>query len=64
MLYILLAKQLIEGMMKVDPAHRLTSKEILFHPWIKVKPITDYLTKQEIIFMKDTDKDLYNCVRV
>lgn len=29
------AKQLIEGMLKKDPAHRLTSKEILSHPWIK-----------------------------
>ena len=29
------AKQLIEGMLKVDPAYRLTSKEVLFHPWMK-----------------------------
>jgi len=29
------AKQLIEGMLKVDPAHRLTSKEVLSHPWMK-----------------------------
>ncbi|XP_057314591.1 serine/threonine-protein kinase 33-like isoform X2 [Hydractinia symbiolongicarpus] len=29
------AKQLVEAMLKVDPAHRLTSKEILCHPWIK-----------------------------
>jgi len=35
-LFCLLAKQLVDGMMKVDPAHRLTSKEILSHPWIKV----------------------------
>jgi len=32
------AKQLIECTMKVDPAHRLTSKEILHHPWIKGEP--------------------------
>eukprot|EP00111_Clytia_hemisphaerica_P000286 TCONS_00000725-protein len=29
------AKELVEGLMKVDPAHRLTSKEIVSHPWIK-----------------------------
>jgi len=29
------AKQLLEGMLKVDPAHRLTSKEVLCQPWIK-----------------------------
>ena len=27
---------MIEGMVKVDPAHRLTSKEVQSHPWIKV----------------------------
>jgi len=29
------AKQLLEGMLKVDPAHRLTSKEVLCQPWLK-----------------------------
>lgn len=29
------AKQLLEGMLKVDPAHRLTSKEVLCQPWMK-----------------------------
>ena len=29
------AKQLLEGMLKVDPAHRLTSKEVVCQPWLK-----------------------------
>lgn len=29
------AKQLLEGMLKVDPAHRFTSKEVLGQPWLK-----------------------------
>ena len=35
LLHIYLGKQLIECMLKVDPAHRLTSKEILQHPWLR-----------------------------
>lgn len=34
--FLSIAKELVEGLMKVDPAHRLTSKEIVSHPWIKV----------------------------
>ncbi|EDO40703.1 predicted protein [Nematostella vectensis] len=30
------AKNLLLGMLKVDPAHRRTAKEVLIHPWITV----------------------------
>ena len=33
-LCLFLAKNAIQGLLKVDPAHRLTAKELLDHPWI------------------------------
>ena len=31
------AKSLIQGMLTVDPAYRLTASEVLHHPWTKVR---------------------------
>jgi serine/threonine protein kinase len=32
----LTAKNLLEGMLEVDPAHRSTAMEIKDHPWVNV----------------------------
>lgn len=39
---MLSAKNLLLGMLKVDPAHRRTAKEILMHPWITVRTVVFY----------------------
>ena len=42
--FFISAKNLLLGMLKVDPAYRRTAKEILNHPWITVSNHKPQLT--------------------
>jgi len=45
------AKQVIEGMLKVDPAHRLTSKEVLCQPWLKGEQNVSSVAQMNVLEM-------------
>ncbi|XP_047126704.1 serine/threonine-protein kinase 33 isoform X1 [Hydra vulgaris] len=51
------AKHLLEGMLKVDPAHRITSKEILCHPWIKGDETVDKYATNVLEMMKEYNRE-------
>ncbi|XP_070581281.1 serine/threonine-protein kinase 33-like [Ptychodera flava] len=52
------AKDAIQGMLKVDPAHRLTASEVLDHPWITGQDYTAGGPKNVIEMMKHWKAEL------
>ena len=52
------AKLLISSMLRVDPAHRITSKEILSHPWLKGQTdVNGMMTTNVLEMMKEFSRE-------
>uniref|UniRef100_A0A0N4ZH04 calcium/calmodulin-dependent protein kinase n=1 Tax=Parastrongyloides trichosuri TaxID=131310 RepID=A0A0N4ZH04_PARTI len=58
-------KDLIQGILKKDPGHRLMLSEIKMHPWVTKDGLYPMLTEEENCHLVTvTEEEIKNCVRI